>query len=303
MRSRCHARAGLVIAAIAAASAAGCQMNKAADERSAPVGSVAASRVAPAVDAISRTPASGESPASRQITPQDTATFPAMIIRTGNASLLVDSLEQAIARVTLLAQRLGGWVSNTSMQTGPDQVRSATLTLKIPANRYDEAVGGLQPIGDLETVHTTAEDVGEEFVDVTARVSNARRLEDRLVALLASRTGKLDDVLAVERELARIREEIERFQGRLRFLRSRVAISTLTVTVHEEAPLLGSNPSANLIGDAFVAAWRNFVGLVALFIASLGWLLPLALIALTAIGIGRRRNITWLKPRGTPPQT
>ena len=72
----------------------------------------------------------------------------------------------------------------------------------------------------------TAEDVGEEFVDVSARMENARRLEQRLVTLLASRTGKLSDVLAVERELARVREDIERYEGRLRYLRAHAATSS-----------------------------------------------------------------------------
>jgi hypothetical protein len=221
----------------------------------------------------------------------DSATTPGMIIRTGDASLLVDSLEAAVARVTQLAAGLGGWVSNTSMQTGPERVRMATLTLKIPAARYDDALGGLDPIGELETVNTNAEDVGEEFVDIQARVANARRLEERLVALLANRTGKLEDVLAVERELARVREEIERHEGRLRYLRSRVSMSTLTVTVHEAAPLLGVDPSANVIGEAFTMAWRNFVASVAWLIASLGWIVPLGVIVAAAVALGRRFGV------------
>ena len=61
-------------------------------------------------------------------------------------------------------------------------------------------------------------------------MATARRLEERLVALLATRTGRLEDVLAVERELARVREESERDQGRLRYLGRCVATSSLSVT-------------------------------------------------------------------------
>jgi hypothetical protein len=122
--------------------------------------------------------------------------------------------------------------------------------------------------------------VGEEYVDVTARVNNAHRLEDRLIALLATRTGKLQDVLSVERELARVREEIERYEGRLRYLNSRVATSTLSVTVHEPLPILGEGPGQNPIVAAIRAAWRNFVGFIAAAIASLGILIPLAVLAL-----------------------
>lgn len=201
---------------------------------------------------------------------------PSMLIRTGSASIEVDKLDPAIIKVRQLAAQLGGYVANSSISGGRDQIRSATLELKIPAARYDQAVGGLGSIGRVESVNTNVEDVGEEYVDVTARVANAKRLEERLVGLLATRTGKLEDVLAVERELARVREEIERYEGRLRFLRTRAAMSTLTVTVHEPAPLLGQNPGENPILVALRQAWRNFVGFVAWGIASLGVLVPAA---------------------------
>ena len=116
-------------------------------------------------------------------------------------------------------------------------------------------------------------------MDVQARVANARRLEARLIDLLANRTGKLSDALSVERELARVREEIERYEGRMRYLRTRSAISTMTVTVHEPAPVLGSKPGDNPIAQAFRDAWRGFIALIAGIIASLGVLIPLAVIA------------------------
>ena len=211
-----------------------------------------------------------------------------MIIRSGNASLEVDSLELAIAAVQRIATSLGGWVGNTSLTSGDYQVRSATIELKIPAARYDEALNGLKPVGKIETIASEAQDVGEEFVDVSARASNSRRLEERLVALLTTRTGKLEDVLAVERELARVREEIERYEGRLRFLRTRVATSTLLVTVHERAPLVSASPGENVLGNAFKDAWRNFVRFIAAFIASLGTLIPILLLLAIAVLLWRR---------------
>ncbi|NIP80972.1 MAG: DUF4349 domain-containing protein, partial [Gemmatimonadetes bacterium] len=128
----------------------------------------------------------------------------------------------------------------------------------------------------------TAEDVGEEYVDVQAQVANSRRLEQRLLELLAERTGDLDDVLAVERELARVRERIDRQEGRLRYLRDRVSMSTLTVTVHEPSPLVATYRGESVIGGAFRSMWRNFVLVVAGIIASLGFLVPLGGLAAVA---------------------
>ena len=203
---------------------------------------------------------------------------PTMLIRTGHAFIEVEKVDPAVLKIRQLAVQVGGYITNSSISGGRDQIRQATLELKIPAAQFDQAVGSLSTIGKVETVTSNAQDVGEEFVDVTARVTNARRLEERLISLLANRTGRLDDVLRVERELARVREEIERYEGRLRYLTSRVAMSTLAITVHEPAPILGSNPGDNPIGAAIRRAWRNFVSLLAGVIASLGVVIPLALV-------------------------
>ncbi|HEV8264922.1 MAG TPA: DUF4349 domain-containing protein [Gemmatimonadales bacterium] len=214
----------------------------------------------------------------------------AMVIRTANASIQVDSLEPAVARVRQLAARVGGFVANTGVQSGTGQLRSASLEIKVPAVRFDEALSGLSPIGKLESVNVEAEDVGEEYVDVTARMENAHRLEQRLIDLLATRTGKLKDVLDVEQSLARVREEIERYEGRLRYLRAHTAMSTLTVYVHEPVPVVGS-AGTSVMGEAFKQSWRNFVALLALVVQSLGIVIPLgAIAAVSWLGVRRWRG-------------
>src|SRR5260370_27644409 len=175
------------------------------------------------------------------------------------------------------------------MQTGRTQLRVASLEVKIPAERFDEGLAVLWPIGRLEAVSVTAEDVGEEFVDVRARTENARRLEARLIDLIATRTGKLADVLAVEQQLARVREEIERYDGRLRYLRAHAALSTLTVRVHEPVPVVGEAGS-RVLGEAFKQAGRDCAGLVAWLVRSLGVLVPVGAAALAGWALGRRRH-------------
>ena len=201
-----------------------------------------------------------------------------LVIRTADISIEVDSLEPAIARVRELAARFGGYVANTDIATGRNQLRNATLEVKIPATRFDVSLAGLVPIGKLESVSIEAEDVGEEFVDVSARMENARRLERRLIDLLATRTGKLKDVLDVERELARVREEIERYDGRLRYLRAHAAMSTLSVSVHEPVPIVVT-AGRSVMGEAFRQAWRNFVALLAIAVQSLGIVIPVGALA------------------------
>ncbi|HST08361.1 MAG TPA: DUF4349 domain-containing protein, partial [Gemmatimonadaceae bacterium] len=90
---------------------------------------------------------------------------PAMVIRTGQAFIEVEKLDPAVLRIRQLAAQVGGYIASSSMSGGRDQIRQATLEIKLPSPRYDEAVSSLSVIGKVETVNTSAEDVGEEFVD------------------------------------------------------------------------------------------------------------------------------------------
>jgi hypothetical protein len=211
-----------------------------------------------------------------------------LIVRTGQASIEVDSLERSMAELRRIVQRVGGFVADASVQSGRNQLRSATLQLKVPASQFDDLTQALAPLGRLQFVNVAAEDVSEEFVDLTARVANGRRLEDRLVELLRTRTGKLQDVLTVERELARVREEIERMEGRMRFLKTSAQLSTLSVNLFEPAPIVASHPGQSVIGEAFKTAWRNFVGVLAGAIASLGFVVPVVVLGWGTLILGRR---------------
>lgn len=232
-------------------------------------------------EGLAMEPAAPQEPTAREALPlpsEPAASLTPMLIRTGSATVQVDTLERGIAALRALARRNGGIVGTMSVSAGEDQARHASLELRIPSERFDSAVAGLNPVGRVEGVNVTAQDVGEEYADVEARVANARRLESRLLELLERRTGRLEEVLQVEREVARVREQIERMEGRLRYLRTRASVSVLTVTLREPRALIGPRPGERPIRDAFGEAWDNFVGLVAGLIAASGLLLPFALL-------------------------
>jgi len=212
-----------------------------------------------------------------------------MIVRMGGASIEVASVDSTVPRIRGLASSIGGFVANSSVQAGRDEIRTATLEVKAPAQDFDRLITGLSPLGKVESVNVSAQDVGEEYVDVEARIANNHRLEARLIELLATRTGKLKDVLDVEQELARVREEIERYEGRLRYLRAHAELSTLTITVHEPVPII-DHVGANPIAVAARQAWRNFIALASFAIASLGIVLPVAVVGGGLwVFFGRRR--------------
>jgi hypothetical protein len=224
-----------------------------------------------------------------------------MIVRTGSATIEVGSVEEAVEQLRRLAARVGGYIANANMQAGRERLHHARLEIKLPAERWDEAVGGLSAIGRVLDAQVNAHDMAIEYVDLQARLENARHFERRMVELLARRTGNLEEVLSVERELARIREQIERYEGRLRHLRSSTSMSTLMVTVQEPQPLVGAYRGANVLAEAFRTAWRNFVGFVAGFIAALGVVLPVAVLLLVLL-LAARRGRRWMRGSWAEPE-
>jgi hypothetical protein len=222
----------------------------------------------------------------------------AMIIRTGTASVEVTQLDSAVAEARRAAARVGGAVANAQVATGRNEVHSAVLQIKVPAAQFDSLLTGIAPLGRVESVQVTAQDVGEEYVDIQARLTNLRRLESRLIDLLANRTGKLSDVLTVEHELARVRGEIEQIEGRRRFLERSTAVSSLQLTLHEPTPIIAGNPGTNPIASAFRDAWRSMVATIAWFIAALGFLIPTAVVV-----TGGTLLILWVRRRLQPART
>lgn len=221
-----------------------------------------------------------------------------MLVRHGQASIEVKAVDDVVSRMRQTAAQFGGFVANTAVRTGKDEQRSAMLQLRIPSAQFDGAVAALSQLGKVESVSVNAEDVAEEYVDLGARLTNARRVEARLAEMLATRTGKLSDVLTVEQELARVRQEAERYEARMRWLERRATLSSLDVTIHEKLPLIGSPPGRGPIAEAFAEAWERMVGFVAGFIALLGVLVPLGVLVLLGVLVVRR-----IIRGGTPPGT
>jgi hypothetical protein len=260
---------------------------------------------ATAVDeAIAAAPAASPAPAANQSAPTLDVGAPlppasdpegAMLVRHGEASIEVRHVDDAVAKMRQAAQQFGGFVANTALRNGKDEQPSASLEIRVPTAQFDALLGALRTLGKVETVTASAEDVGEEYVDLGARAANARRVEARLVEMLATRTGKLSDVLTVEQELARVRQEIERHDARLRWLERRAALSSLNVTLHQHLAII-DRPSPGPIVEAIGLAWERTLNVIAWCIASLGIIVPLGV--LVGLGWVLLRRAPW--PRYRP---
>ncbi|HEX8893568.1 MAG TPA: DUF4349 domain-containing protein [Terriglobales bacterium] len=203
------------------------------------------------------------------------ATAP-MIIHTAQLTVVIQNLDIARAQVDKIVERYSGYVGDLTVSAPSNGARTLTATLRVPATQLDSALAELKKLGRVESETQNGQDVSAQYVDLEARLSNSRNTEKRLLELLSNRTGKLSDVLEVETELSRVREEIERMEGERRLLAKQVEYATLTATVTEEYKAPASalpDSTATRFRNAAVDGYRsvvNFIIGVALFLISDG---------------------------------
>ena len=241
-----------------------------ADKREASVSVSAPAEVAAVAVKGDKTKASG---------PRDG--FPRKIVRNGEVRVVVKQYQPARRAVEELAQQAGGYVGSSQVQHSLGQVSSATPVLRVPTGRFDDLRASIARLGTLERESTSSQDITEDYCDLRARLANARKLEARMLELLAKQTDKLADLLQVERELGRVREEIERFEGKLRLLDSLVDLSTLTVQlsvqeryVPPRAPSFGED-AKDVLRRSWEALRALGRGVLLAAVALLPWLVPI----------------------------
>lgn len=150
------------------------------------------------------------------------------IIKTGEVAIEVETVSTALARVRALAVELGGYVGDSQAGT-LDQ--SATLTLRIPANRFGEALVELHELeGEVIAEATREQDVTTQIVDLEARIANLEASEASY-RLLLDRAERIEDVLAVQSRLDEVRGQIEQLKAQLENVAGQADLSTLTVTL------------------------------------------------------------------------
>lgn len=151
------------------------------------------------------------------------------IISTAELTIAAESVERAVSRARSIAADLGGFVEQLS-SAGGDEPPRADLTLRVPQPQFFPALERLEALGEVQFRTLGQEDVTAQHIDLSARLKSAMREEQSLLALL-DRSGSVAEILAVERELARVRAEVERWQGQRNFLERRVELAAIRLTL------------------------------------------------------------------------
>lgn len=153
------------------------------------------------------------------------------LILTANVSMRSADPWAAADRAQAVATSLGGDIVSMS-QSGFGDERSASMTMRVPADRFNDALRQLRELTGVEILSSNVDskDVTEQFVDLEARLRARTAEEQRYLALLA-RAETVEDILRVDQALANVRAEIERLTGQLNFIKSRTTFSTISLSI------------------------------------------------------------------------
>ncbi|MCP4872485.1 MAG: DUF4349 domain-containing protein [Proteobacteria bacterium] len=216
------------------------------------------------------------------------------LIRTANLRVVVPEYGPLQASLQAELAAAGGFIANTDLVHYAGSVGHAQLELRIPADRFADVLGWAEANLEVQELHVDTQDVTEQWVDVQARIDNGKNTEARLVGLLAEGTGSLEDVLAVERELARVRGEIESAEGRMRVLADQVGLATiqLSVTVQQPYEPAVETPYLASVGSAFSGSVGALIatakGLGIALAALAPWAVVLFVLLAPVVLLGRR---------------
>lgn len=185
------------------------------------------------------------------------------VIRNGSLSLTVDDTRETIREISGMINDKGGIVSSSNIYEVREGQYNADLTLRVPVNLFDSTMDQLETFGKVTRRDTGMDDVTMQYIDLQSRLANQEAQEARLVEILEM-AETVEEVLEVERELYRVRGEIESMSAQLTYLTDQVSFSTIYLSLREETIPTGTispNPFHNL-GQRIVQAFTGSINVV-----------------------------------------
>jgi hypothetical protein len=184
-----------------------------------------------------------------------------MIARAAQLTLITTDFPHARERMEAILKSHHGYLGQLTANAPTGAGRSLDAALRVPSAELDATLSELKKLGRIENESQSGEEVTQQYVDLEARLANARNAERRLTAVLRERTGKMQDVLDVEKEITRVRGEIEQMEASRKALAGRVEFATINLKITEEykAQLQAPDSAGTRLGNAAVAGYRHVV--------------------------------------------
>jgi hypothetical protein len=213
------------------------------------------------------------------------------IIRNADLTIEVPSTIETQQLVSAIAESRGGFVVNSEskQRENVDPTKRTVdikLILRVPANQFGSAVEEIKKLAsNLPQVNVTGDDVSEEFIDLEARIKTQKALEAQFLEIMKD-ARKVQDALEVQRQLAEVRNDIEKTEGRKRFLENRAALSTITVNIQSPTPITVSTTGfRHTVREAAAESLDIASGMVLFFVRFVIVMIPIALFVFLPLGL------------------
>ncbi len=207
------------------------------------------------------------------------------IIRNADLQLEATAPEEAQQKITQIAESKGGFVVESTQSSSDAKAMTrdnVTMTVRVPSAKFDEALNEiLQTASRVIVESVKGQDVTEEFIDIEARLKTQKALEAQFLEIM-KRSNSVEDALNVQTEIARVRGEIEKIEGRKRFLESQASLSTVKIKLQSPTAFSANstgflNQLKEAFGDGFDAALNFILILIRVLIALLPFLILIVL--------------------------
>jgi hypothetical protein len=156
------------------------------------------------------------------------------LIRNATVEIEIVSFDAAVQKITAFANEERGYIATSSSEKQANGKLKGEVVVKVLPENLDHFLQKVRGLGELKNQTLGTEDVTKAYFDTDARLKNTRVMEQRLIDILKTKTGKVSDLLQVEKELGRVREEIEKMQGELKYWDSQVQFATVTISLSEK---------------------------------------------------------------------
>lgn len=202
------------------------------------------------------------------------------IIRTGSLDLKVGSADDASGKISQIAADNGGEVFSSNFYQSGKNVKSGTIEVKVPVGNFEKTFAELKKIANLVVRESTSgQDVTMEYADLQIRLKN-KQAEEKSFLNILDRSGKIEDVLAATREVARVRSEIESLQGQIKYMESQTDKSTISVSLTEDTPITFTDTWRpwQFVKETFNGLFKDLQGVVNFIIVLVIRIIPVVIL-------------------------
>jgi hypothetical protein len=211
-----------------------------------------------------------------------TLTTDTKIIKTAILTIEVKDVPGSVEFLKDLATQKGGYLSSTNIQKNFNNRLTGTVIIRVPAKEFETTLTGVQEIGTVKSVSTQGQDVTEEYVDLQVQ-KTAYQNQLAQYNEIMKKAVKVEDVITVQQQIDRVQVQLNRFEGRLKYLDSRIDLSTITVNLQEPDPVGGQSAHnfVSTINDGISGFYGMIDALIIIFLT----LLPIIIIGGAGYGI------------------